>query len=368
MDYNINDKDVNISNKEDYLNKREDYVSNREDYFNNRLDQVSKREDYNNNGEDHVSNREDYNNNGEDHVSNREDYFNNREDHVSNTEDYFNNREDLISNIKDYFNNREKHVSNKEDHVNNKEDHINNKEDHINNKEDYVNNKENYVSNKEDHVSNKENHVSNKEDHINNRGYYINNRDDRINNMSTIFEENKKTWKMPWMEGVHTKEMEAKKPWIQPVNQYDYIATSNMISFMREGAGAVILSNPENSNTKISIEKTIYHNFSDAILSLEVFHNVEIPEDATTSEHYAPKDLSNYPQEPFCKLLSHENLAYHKDYCFLSSTINPYQSVDEPMLKGMELTPGTNLAYIFHIVNQQPQTVISVTFHWTELT
>ncbi len=191
---------------------------------------------------------------------------------------------------------------------------------------------------------------------------------DNINDRNASYRVNQDGLRMQWMEEFDTKEMEAKEPYNQQVYQYDYIGTSKTISFSREGAGAIIISNPEDSNSKIYIEKTIYHNYSDAILSIEAFHNVEVPEDATTSEFYAPKDLSNYPQEPFCKLLSHENLAYHKDYCFLSSTMNAYQSVDDPMLKNMVLTPGTNLAYVFHIVNQQPQTVISVTFHWTEIT
>lgn len=192
--------------------------------------------------------------------------------------------------------------------------------------------------------------------------------EDNINDRNSSYMENQKDLTIQWMEEFGTKEMEAKAPSNLQIVQYDYIGTSNMISFLREGAGAIILTNPADSNTNLCVEKAIYHNYSEAILSIEVFHNVEVPMDATPSDHYAPKDLSNYPQEPFGKLLSHENLAYHKDYCFLSSTINTYQSVDDPMIKGMVLTPGTNLAYVFHIVNQQPQTALSVTFHWTEIT
>lgn len=192
--------------------------------------------------------------------------------------------------------------------------------------------------------------------------------EDNIYDKNSSYGENQDDLIIQWMEEFGTKEMEAKMPLNQQAYQYDYIGTSKMISFLREGAGAIILANPEDSNTKLCVEKIIYHNYSDAILSVEVFHNVEVPVDASQSNQYAPKDLSNYPQEPFGKLLSHENLAYHKDYCFLSSTINSYQSMDDPFLKGMVLTPGTNLAYVFHIVNQQPQSVISVTFHWTEIT
>ncbi|ABX42260.1 PT domain-containing protein [Lachnoclostridium phytofermentans] len=330
MDYNINGSEVNLSEIEDDKNKWEDQIRKREDQIGNREDQISK---------------------WDDHINKRDDQISKRDDHINKRDEHTNKREDQISKW-------DEHINKREDHTDKREHQISKSEDHLNKWEDY------------------------------------------INNMNKTYEENKEGLKMQWMEGFNTKEMEAKNSWNepvnqpinqpkkqpinqpmnqpinqpmnqpikQPVNQYDYIATSNMISFMREGAGAVILSNPENSNTKIFIEKTIYHNFSDAILSLEVFHNVETPEDAMSSDHYAPKDLSNYPQEPFGKVLSHENLAYHKDYCFLSSTINPYQSVDESMLKGMVLTPGTNLAYVFHIVNQQPQTVISVTFHWTEIT
>ena len=192
--------------------------------------------------------------------------------------------------------------------------------------------------------------------------------ENNINNRNTIYGENQEDLKIHWLEEFDSKGMEAKSTWNQTAYQYDYIGTSNVITFNREGAGAVILTNPGDSNTRFCIDKTIYHNYSDAILSVEIFHNVEVPEDASPSEHYAPKDLNNYPQEPFCKIFSHDNLAYHKDYCFLSSTINPYQSVDDSMIKDIVLLPGASLAYIFHIVNQRPQTVISVTFHWTEIT
>lgn len=185
---------------------------------------------------------------------------------------------------------------------------------------------------------------------------------------SNVQEKKDDSVSMQWMEAFPSNGQKENEQSQQFINEYSYIGTSKMIAFQRDGAGTIMITNHGDSKANLMLEKVIYHNYTEAVLSVEVFHNVEIPEDMSVSENYAPMDLSNYPQEPFGKLESHENLAYHKDYCFLSSTLRGYQSIEDPMLTHMILPPGTNLAFVFHVVNSQPQAILSLTAHWTEVT